>query len=297
MAKLSTEPVLAPDNWPRLESRFRHSAATETAVAELLALMPLEQKVAQLIKPEIGGASVEDMRRYGFGSVLNAADSFPQDNPRASVDDWLELADQYYRASLEAGGQVPVPCLWGTNAVHGHNNLRGATLFPHNIALGATGNPELVRDIAAATAREVAATGVDWVFAPGLAVVRDCRWGRTYESYGEDPQTVSACVRAFVTGLQRTATGPAIPEGYAIATARHFIGAGATRLGRDQGDSPIAERELLAVDLPGFSAALQAGAQAVMVSFNSWHGRKMQGNRRLLTDILMRWTGRWTVCP
>ncbi|MEL0087642.1 MAG: glycoside hydrolase family 3 N-terminal domain-containing protein, partial [Halieaceae bacterium] len=157
--------------------------AMEARVESVLASLTLEQKVSQMIQGEIAHVSPEDVREYGLGSVLNGGGSFPQGNKHATVDEWLALADAYWSASLDtSGGGAGVPIIWGTDAVHGHNNVIGATLFPHNIGLGATADPTLVANIAAATAREVRATGIDWIFSPTIAVATDYRWGRTYES-------------------------------------------------------------------------------------------------------------------
>jgi beta-glucosidase len=150
--------------------------------------MTLEQKVAQMIQGEIRDVTPQDVIEYGLGSVLNGGGAFPQENKYASVQDWVELADAYYLASVDtSGGGSGIPIIWGTDAVHGHNNVMGATLFPHNIGLGATRDPQLVSQIIGATAREVKATGIDWIFAPTVAVAKDTRWGRTYESFSSDP--------------------------------------------------------------------------------------------------------------
>ena len=177
--------------------------------------------------------------------------------------------------------------IWGTDAVHGHNNVFGATLFPHNIGLGAAHDPDLIERIGTATAMEVAATGIDWTFAPTLAVVRDDRWGRTYEGYSQQPDLVRAYAGRMVQGLQGIAGTPAfLDAGRILATAKHYIGDGGTNQGIDRGDTRASEEELLAVHGQGYLAAIHAGVQTVMVSYNSWQGIKMHGHHHLITDVL-----------
>ena len=187
-------------------------------VEALLSTLTLEQKVAQMIQGEIKHVTPEDVRVYGLGSVLNGGGSFPAQNKHASVQDWVDLADAYFLASVDtSAGSAGIPIIWGTDAVHGHNNVVGATIFPHNIALGAIGDAGLTAAIAGATAREVSATGIDWIFAPTLAVALDPRWGRTYESYGSSPALVQQFAGGVVEAMQA--------EGI-VATAKHFIGDG-----------------------------------------------------------------------
>ena len=163
-------------------SEDRGQDVVDSRVADLLSQMSTEQKVAQMIQGEIAHVTPDDMKRFGLGSVLNGGGSFPDKNKYASLQDWVELADSYYLASIDTSeGNAGIPTIWGTDAVHGHNNVIGATIFPHNIALGAAGDPELAAAIAEATAMEVIATGVDWIFAPTVAVALDPRWGRTFE--------------------------------------------------------------------------------------------------------------------
>lgn len=250
----------------------------EARIDAILATLTLEQKVAQMIQPEIRDVSVEDQRRYGFGSVLNGGGSFPGGDKHASPGDWLALADAFYDASLDRSqGSAGIPVIWGTDAVHGHNNVYGATLFPHNIALGATFNPALAGLIAEATAREVRAAGQDWIFAPTVAVAVDPRWGRTYESFSSQPDLVTSFVAPVVEGLQSQQT---------IATAKHFIGDGGTRRGEDQGDTVLPLDELLRIHGPGYEAAIEAGVLTIMASFSSWNGQKVHGSRQLLTEVL-----------
>lgn len=259
----------------------------EQRITQLMASMTIEQKVGQLIQPEIRHVNDGDMQAYFLGSVLNGGGSFPQQNKHATLNDWLALADQFYLGSMQVDATEKIPAIWGTDAVHGHNNVIGATLFPHNIALGAAHNPDLIEAIGAATAREMAATGISWSFAPTIAVARDDRWGRTYESYSEKPELVSEYARAMVTGLQGKNGSPEfMGTGKVIATAKHFIADGGTDSGVDRGDAAISEAELVAIHAPGYFAALDAGVQVVMASFSSWQGDKLHGHHYLLTDIL-----------
>jgi beta-glucosidase len=200
----------------------------------------------------------------------------------------VALADSFYDASMDtAGGAPAIPIMWGTDAVHGHNNVIGATLFPHNIGLGAAHAPDLMERIGAATAREVAATGIDWTFAPTVAVVRDDRWGRTYESYSEDPEIVRAYADRMVRGLQGApGTRGFLDTSHVLATAKHFIGDGGTTDGVDRGDTRGTEAELLQLHGQGYVAAIDAGVQTIMASYNSWNGWKVHGHQALLTDLL-----------
>jgi beta-glucosidase len=180
-----------------------------------------------------------------------------------------------------------LPLLWGTDAVHGHNNIPGATIFPHNIGLGAARDPQLIRRIGQVTALEVRVTGLDWAFSPTVAVARDARWGRTFESYSENPGLVREYAAAMVEGLQGVAGTPQfLDAAHVLATPKHFLGDGATEGGRDQGDTVASESELRAIDAAGYEAALAAGAQTVMASYSSWRGAKMHANRALLTEVL-----------
>lgn len=247
-------------------------------VDAVMATLTLEQKVAQMIQGEIKHVTPDDLRRYGLGSVLNGGGSFPAQNKYSSIQDWVDLADSYYLASIDTSeGSAGIPVIWGTDAVHGHNNVIGATLFPHNIALGAVGDPELTAAIAEATAKEVSATGIDWIFAPTLAVAKDPRWGRTYESYGSDP----ALVREFAGGVVEAMQSNGI-----VATAKHFIGDGGTHRGIDQGDTRLSKSDLLAIHGQGYVTAIEAGVMTVMASFNSWNGDKIHGSHELLSTVL-----------
>ena len=184
-------------------------------------------------------------------------------------------------------GGVAIPIIWGLDAVHGHNNVIGATLFPHNVGLGAANNPDLLRRIGEVTAAEVAITGQDWDFGPTVAVARDGRWGRAYESYSEDPEIVAAYAAAMVEGLQgKVGDAGFLGQNRVISTAKHFLGDGGTENGFDQGNTLATEEELREIHAAGYVTALGAGVQTVMASYNSWHGRKMHGYKELLTDVL-----------
>ena len=250
--------------------------------------MTVEQKVGQMIQAEIANATPDDARAFGLGAILNGGGSSPGGDKHANVDDWLALADAYFAASRT--GREPdlaIPILWGTDAVHGHSNVFRATVFPHNIGLGAAHGGDLIRAIGEATAREVTATGLDWTFAPTLAVVRDDRWGRTYEGYSEDPGVVADYAPRMVGGLQGNVGDDDFLGAYRVlATSKHFLGEGATSDGRDQGDATCSEATLCDVHGAGHRAAIATGAQVVMAAYNSWHDTKVHGHRYLLTDVL-----------
>lgn len=274
-------------NWPVINSAVKSDPDVEAKVAKLLKDMTLEQKVAQMIQPEIRNMTVEDMRKYGFGSYLNGGGAFPYNDKHATPQDWVKLAESLYQASIDDsldGSRIPT--MWGTDAVHGHNNVVGATLFPHNIGLGAANNPELIEKIAKITAKEVLATGIDWIFAPTVAVVRDDRWGRTYEGYSEHPDIVRSYSSAIVTGLQGSPEKDFLGDTHVISTVKHFVGDGGTVDGDDQGDNIASEKEMIALHAQGYVGGLEAGAQSVMASFNSWHGEKVHGSHYLLTQVL-----------
>ena len=282
-----TEATKNIEIWPKLDIAVKTDADIEAKVASLLATMTLEQKVAQMIQPEIRDITVEDMRKYGFGSYLNGGGAFPNNDKHATPADWIKLAEDMYQASVDDSlDGNSIPTIWGTDAVHGHNNVIGATLFPHNIGLGAANNPELIEKIAAITATEVMVTGIDWVFAPTVAVVRDDRWGRTYEGYSEDPEIVREYSASIVKGLQGHADKDFLGDSRVISTVKHFLGDGGTEGGDDQGNNLSSEQELFEIHAQGYVGGLEAGAQSVMASFNSWHGEKLHGNKYLLTDVL-----------
>ncbi|WP_428980217.1 glycoside hydrolase family 3 N-terminal domain-containing protein [Catenovulum adriaticum] len=283
--KLSS--IADPDNWPHVVSKVKKNEKIESKITKILNKMTIEQKVAQMIQPEIRAFDIEDMRKYGFGSYLNGGGAFPNNDKYASMQDWAHLAEEMYQASIDDNlDGIDIPTMWGTDAVHGHNNVIGATIYPHNIGLGAMHNPDLIEKIGEATAKIVQVTGIDWVFAPTVAVVRDDRWGRTYEGYSEDPKIVKQYASAMVDGLQGKADSNFMADGTVIATAKHFLGDGGTYLGIDQGNNLSSEEDLIRIHAQGYISAIESGVQTIMASFNSWHGEKMHGNSSLLTDVL-----------
>jgi beta-glucosidase len=282
-----------PSSWPRVASTVPQDRRIEAKVAALLARMTLEQKIGQMVQADIRSVTPDDVRKFRLGSVLNGGGAFPGGNKHASVADWVAMADRFHDASMDtANGQLAIPIMWGTDAVHGHNNVIGATLFPHNIGLGAAHDPDLMERIGAVTAREVAVTGLDWTFAPVVAVARDDRWGRTYESYSEDPEIVRTYAERIVRGLQGAPGSKSfLDTSHVLATAKHFIGDGGTADGVDRGDNRSSEAELLKIHAPGYIAAINAGVQTIMASYNTWEGLKVHGVPYLLTDVLKQRMG------
>ena len=248
-------------------------------VESLLARMSLDQKIGQMTQGERAFVTPADVREYHLGSVLSGGGSCPGENLPA---DWVEMNDAYWAASMqEDEDHLPIPLLYGVDAIHGNANVRGATVFPHNIGLGATRDPDLLERIARVTAREVLATGVDWTFAPTLAVARNDCWGRTYESYSEDPELVGAYAGRFTTGLQADSGADGV-----AACAKHWVGDGGTRGGVDQGDAPLSREELERLHIAPYREAIAAGVLTVMASLSSWNGEKCHGHRVLLTEVL-----------
>ncbi|MFD1217297.1 glycoside hydrolase family 3 N-terminal domain-containing protein [Microbulbifer celer] len=275
------------DLWPQTRSP-EVAPALEKRVEALLKQMTLEEKVGQIMQPEIQSITPQEVKQYHIGSVLNGGGSVPGRKEDAGPDDWLVLADAFWEASMDTSdGGTAIPVFWGTDAVHGNGNLTGATLFPHNIGLGATHNPALVRAIGAATAKEVRTTGVEWVFAPTLAVAQNDFWGRTYESYSEDPLVVKRFASAMVEGLQGSVgSDDFLSETRVLASAKHFLADGGTFEGDDQGDARISEQELVQIHNAGYPAAIESGVQTIMASFSEWNGVKHHGNKYILTDVL-----------
>ncbi|MFD1218197.1 MULTISPECIES: glycoside hydrolase family 3 protein [Microbulbifer] len=274
--------------WPQLAPALPRDEELEARIAGLLSQMTLEEKVGQMIQAEIKYITPEEVKQYHIGSILNGGGTFPNNDKFATPDDWRQMADDFFAASMDTSdGKVAIPIIWGSDAVHGHNNVIGATLFPHNIGLGATRDPELIRRIGEATAREVAVTGIDWTFAPTIAVVRDDRWGRTFESYSEDPEIVAAYAREMIKGIQGEKNSDQFLDGrHLVSAAKHFVGDGGTTRGIDRGDTRISEKELAEIHAAGYFTALESGVQTVMASFNSWNGKRLHGHKYLLTDVL-----------
>jgi beta-glucosidase len=294
-AVLMTVPVMAgdatdvhADQWPKGQSPLRPDPVIESRVRDLLAKMSVEDKVGQLIQADIKYVTPDDVRTYRLGSVLAGGNSKPPGQPYPVASQWQALADAVYRASMDTSqGRPAIPVLFGIDAVHGHNNLVGSTLFPQNSALGATRDPQLIRDIGEVTARELRASGISWTFAPTLTVPQDGRWGRSYEGYSQNPALVAQYAAAVVGGLEgKPGTHQFLDNEHVIATAKHFLGDGGTRDGKDQGDAQISEAALRDIHAAGYPPAIKAGVQVVMVSFSSWNGVKMAGNKALITGVL-----------
>ena len=248
-----------------------------TRVNDLLGRMSLDEKIGQMTQAERGSVSNAQITQFRLGSLLSGGGSAPSPNNATS---WANMYDNFQNAALAT--PLGIPLIYGVDAVHGHNNVFGATIFPHNIGLGATRNPTLVQNIGRATAEEVSGTGIDWDFAPCLCVARNDRWGRTYESFGETPDLVSS-MATIVTGLQGNSLSGA---GSVLATAKHYVGDGGTTNGTDQGNTQLSEADLRAIHLPPFRAAVQRGVGSVMISFSSWNGVKMHGQQFLITQVL-----------
>lgn len=254
------------------------SLPTAERVADLLGRMDLADKVGQMVQGERAQVSPGKAGELRLGSVLSGGGSAPEPN---TPEAWADMVDAYQQVAIRT--LLGIPVLYGVDAVHGHNTLEGATIFPHNIGLGATRDPELVERVARATAVEVAATGPRWTFSPCLCVARDDRWGRTYESFSEDPAVVTQ-MASSVTGYQGERLG-AEPASI-LASAKHFVADGGTEGGKDQGDARIDEDELRRVHLAPYLAAIERGVGSIMVSFSSWNGEKLHAHRYLITEVL-----------
>ena len=275
-------------DWPAITSRQAAAPALEARVRKIVASMSLAQKIGQMTQAEIKSITPAQVTRYYIGSVLNGGGSWPNRDKHAGIKDWLALADRYYDASMATDAAIKVPIIWGTDAVHGDNNVFGATMFPHNIGLGAAHDPALIKEIGVATARAVRATGIEWAFAPTLAVAQNARWGRTYESFSSEGPLVREYARAYVAGLQGD-----FGDHDVMATAKHFIGDGATWNGTDQGVAKVSQADMINVHGAGYFGAIEAGVQSVMASYSSWDDvaaginyGKMSGAKALLTGAL-----------
>ena len=279
-------PIFAEElNWERVNSC---PVGDMAFVDELLSEMTLEEKVGQTIMADLDFIKPSDLDRYPIGGILNGGNTSPNGNQRASTNEWKQLAQDFYDESVTSGADIPI--LWGTDAVHGHSNVFGATIFPHNIGLGASANEKLLKDIGSAVAEEVLATGLYWTFAPTVTVPQDYRWGRTYEGYSESPELVSKLGEAFIYGLQGSGE-QFLGSNKIIGTAKHFLGDGGTYLGVDQGDTKVSENILKEIHGTPYYSALDACIQTVMASFNSWNGSKVHGNEYLLTEVLKNQMG------
>ena len=262
----------------------------DNRVRPLLEQMTLDEKLGQMTQAELGKLEhADDVERYFLGSVLSGGDADPPTGN--GLRDWQQTIDAVIERSLRT--RLKIPILYGVDAVHGHSNVEGATLFPHNVGLGCTRDAALVEAAARATALEMRATGAQWTFAPCIAVPRDKRWGRSYEGFAEDPAVVAELGAAAVRGFQ---TADLDSPHAVLACAKHFLGDGGTSYQErapgsraaplDQGDTRVDEATLRRIHLPGYVAAVNAGVGSIMVSYNSWNGVKVSGIRHLLTEVL-----------
>ena len=269
------------------------ATSVDDRVEALLAQMTLAEKIGQMTQVEKNSITPKDVTRYFIGSVLSGGGGSP---PRNTPEDWLAMVSGFQEAALST--RLGIPLLYGVDAVHGTAAVVDATVFPQNVGLGAADDPDLMRRIGAATAAEMAATGIRWNFGPVVAVPQDIRWGRTYEGYGENTELVSRLAVPYIEGLQEDASGQRFGSpATVLATAKHFLADGGTAFGSstteiikpyllDQGDAQIDEATLRRVHLPPYQAAVDTGVGSVMASFSSWNGVKMHGNRDLLTGVL-----------
>ncbi|MEJ0091850.1 MAG: glycoside hydrolase family 3 N-terminal domain-containing protein [Limisphaerales bacterium] len=257
---------------------LRAFAGFDTQVDALLAQMTLDEKIGQMVQVDSSAIKNKaDVQKYFIGSILSGGGSDPADN---RPETWLKFVNEFQAQALQT--RLKIPLLYGIDAVHGHNNIDGAVVFPHDIGMGATHNPELAAQAARVTAEEVAGTGIHWAFGPCVAVAQDIRWGRTYESFSDDPTLVSTLGAAQVRGMQAP-----LSNGFTVlACPKHYLADGGTKNGIDQGNSVCDEATLRKLFLPPYVAAVKAGAKSIMVSFSSWNGKKMHGNKYLLTDVL-----------
>lgn len=262
--------------------------STEARVADLIQRMTLAEKIGQMALTEKNSArDLNDIAKYGLGALLSGGGGKPENN---TPEGWFKMVKNFQGYSQKT--RLKIPLLYGVDASHGHSNVPGATIFPHFIGLGAGRDPELVRDIAKATAEEVSATGIYWVYGPNLDVTKDIRWGRTYETFGSDPKLVAILGQAYIEGLQSFKQGTLS----VAATAKHYVGNGSTEWGTsinkkffiDQGNSNIHEDELRKIHLEPFKQAVQTNVKSVMVGLNKWNDKKISANKYLLTDVLKK---------
>jgi len=261
----------------------RRAGTPAPDVEALLAQMTLDEKIGQMTQIDFAALKDRDgsaIREFFIGSVLSGADSLVKPN---TPDAWIDVVERFQNQALST--RLAIPLLYGIDAVHGNGGVKGSVIFPHEIGLGCTRSPALVEAVCRVTAEEVAGVGIDWTFAPCIAVPRDERWGRTYEGFGETPELAESLGAAAVRGYQG-APGGAAGGSSILATAKHYLADGGTTGGKDRGDAAISEDELRRIHLPGYIAAIKEGVGSVMVSFSSWNGRPMHGHRHLLTTVL-----------
>jgi len=257
----------------------RRAGVPAPDIEALLAQMTLDEKVGQMTQVDRSALRTTEggeLATFFIGSMLSGGDSLPRTNTPAT---WADTYDEFQNQALST--RLGIPLVYGIDAVHGNGGLKGAVIFPHEIGLGCTRNAALLERIGRVTAQEVAGIGIDWTFAPCLAVPRDERWGRTYEGFSESPELVAELGAAVIKGLQEAPGGAAI-----MATAKHFVADGGTRGGKDRGDAVISEEDLRKIHLPGYVAAVKANVATVMVSYSSWNGTPMHANKHLITDVL-----------
>ncbi|HEU4677626.1 MAG TPA: glycoside hydrolase family 3 protein [Candidatus Paceibacterota bacterium] len=282
-----TEPPAPPADAPYLNPDL----PINVRVNDLLSYMTLEEKAGQMALVDKNSVHDDrDLATYGIGALLSGAGAKPSGDDTAMS--WRDMVARFTDASRES--RLKIPVLYGVDAAHGHANVPGATVFPHEIGLGAAGDPKLVRAVARATAAEMSATGIYWNFAPDLDQPRDIRWGRTYEAFSDDPELVSLLGAAYVRGLEEPVLGGASSTVNVLATAKHFVGVGSMAWGSssnrdfkiDQGTTPPDEDALETEYLPAFREAVAAGVSSVMVGLNSWGDTKLAADRHLITDVL-----------
>lgn len=261
-------------------SQTKVENALNTKVESLLKQMTLDEKIGQMTQTDYSALQgrYSDIQKYFIGSILSGGDVSPADKYPQT---WAKSYDELQSWALKT--RLKIPLIYGIDAVHGHNKVLGTVIFPHNIGLGATRNPDLVQKAARITAIEVRATGINWAFAPCIAVARNERWGRTYESFAETPEVVEPLGAAAVLGLQGKKLSDPLSV---VACAKHYLGDGGTTNGVDQGNTECDEATLRKIHLPGYIAAVKSGVSTIMVSYSSWNGKKMHGNKYLLTDVL-----------
>ncbi len=268
---------------PKQNQHKKNSSKSSETVNEkvdsLMSLMTLEEKIGQMTQVDITALqSPEDIIKYSLGSILCGGNSEIKD---ISATGWANYYDMLQSYALKS--RLRIPIIYGTDAVHGNNNVNGAVIFPHNIGMGCTGNPKLAELEGRVTAEELAGSGMNWTFAPCVAIARNERWGRTYESYGEVPEIVSEMGAAFIKGIH---SFKAAQCSKIVACAKHYLGDGGTTDGKDEGNTVCDENTLRKLFLPPYIAAVKAGVKTIMVSYSSWNGVKMSGNKYLLTKVL-----------
>ena len=267
------------------------SCSANNDVSGLISSMTLEEKIGQMTQVDYRYLqNVTDINKYFLGSILSGGGATPPTNQPSS---WVDLYNEFQEQALNT--RLKIPLIYGIDAVHGHNNVVGATIFPHNIGLGCANDEKLIKEIAVATAVEIQATGLDWTFAPCLAVAQDERWGRTYESFSEDHDIVTKLGVATVQGYQM---GNSLSKKSVLACAKHYVGDGNTVFGTgsnnykiDRGDVVLDERELRSKYIKPFKESIKQGVGSIMISYNSWHGKKLHGHKYLINDILKQELG------